>query len=351
MGNVLRKFLTFSFFGRSVGLLSDFVLVGFAATAFAFSFYSLASFPLIVFSVIGYLTSISTVLKKDLNLYKPIFIAVMFVSLLNSSSFFLSNPLNLGTLIFAFLILSLGFVYLKTNNQGKNIIWLNPLLAAFSGIVIIISALLSNYLSLNIFLVLISAFLLKPLVLISINKKNNFGVKEKFLSFMTLILIVLSLRHFLIISFRYFVPETELVNYSFNSRVLQSIFAIYAISLIAQEGLMNKILELKNFIASTCLFTVILLSTLFFETDPYRLKLLWILGLIFMCPYIVALDIFVFKNSIKNMSYVLFSFMNIAFIYFFTYFIWINKSMDNLILIVLAIFYVVFTRNFILRRC
>ena len=73
MGNVLRKFLTFSFFGRSVGLLSDFVLVGFAATAFAFSFYSLASFPLIVFSVIGYLTSISTVLKKDLNLYKPNF--------------------------------------------------------------------------------------------------------------------------------------------------------------------------------------------------------------------------------------------------------------------------------------
>ena len=351
MANVLRKFLTFSFFGRSVGLLSDFVLVGFAASAFAFSFYSLASFPLVVFSVIGYLTSISTVTKKDVNLYKPIFIAVMFVSLLNSGSFFFSNPLNFVTLFFAFLILSLGFAYLKINNQGKNIIWLNPLLAALSGIVIIISALLSNYFSLNIFFVLILAFLLKPLVLISISKKDNLVSKEKFLSFMTLILIVLSLRHFLVISFRYFVPEVDLVNYSFNSRVLQSIFAIYAISLIAQEGLLNKILELKTFIVSICLFIAISLSTLFFETDPYRLKLLWVFGLIFMCPYIVAIDIFVFKNALKNKSYVLFGFINIAFIYFFTYFIWINKSVDNLILIALIIFYSVFTRNFILRRC
>lgn len=345
----LKKFLTFSFFGRLVGFLSDFVLVTLAASSFAFSFYNLSSFPLIVFSVIGYLTSLCTVFKKDINLAKPIFTAVLFISLLNSGSFLFLNSIDLPTAIFVSVILFFGYIFLERNDLGKKIIWLNPLLALMSGIAIIIFSLLSNHISLNIFMVLVLAFLIKPLIIILLSHENNTLKQQKLLSFITLILIILSLRHFLIISFRYFLPESELIDYSFNARITQSIFAIYAVSLIAQNKLIDRLFEIRSFYVSVVILFLLFLVSEYFETDPLRIKVFWVFGLLFACPYIVSLDIFIIKNFEKNRYILFLGFINMAIIFLFSYFLWMQNSISTIFSMISIVFYAYVIRKYLLK--
>ena len=238
MAKPIKKFYIFNFSGRILGIIIDLVLIYFASDLYAKSYYLLSSIPVVIYSLSGYISSISKVSSWALGIMLKSNIIIFFVSFYCLASYYIVSKTNFDDYydFVVLLIITSFFAGIITNSKAaknENTVWLFPAAGFVSLCIALIGALTLTGGRYEPFFVVFLMTIIRPIVF-ALKGKTSREIHDisniKLLSIIALAFC--GIRHLILILYRFYVPDHFVIEYSFNSRIIQNIYAFSLIPLI-----------------------------------------------------------------------------------------------------------------------
>ena len=304
MAGTIVRFFSFGMLARGLGFCLDMILIYVAAELFARAYYLMSAVPILLLSISSYVSSISPysdwmrrALGNDNTLYLVLLTYLLAVAYLAVD---LVNGAELTFTAFVSLMLAALFavvISVKYAVGTRSAVWLFPASGCLALVVGMIGALLLPD-EAYVFFIVIFMTIIRPIVFVLFGEMstNEASGVETLNTSSLLLLISFGLRHFVLVGLRYLVPESEVIAYSFNSRIIQSIYAfsllpalIHSVQFFPQSW--KKSLYFCLSLIACCLVGV------FFVRDIviFQIHLTWLLVMVMLGVGIFFIDMYVMK--------------------------------------------------------
>ena len=333
MAQVIKKFFLFNFLGRLLGIIIDLVLVYFSAELYATSYYLLSSIPVLIYSLSAYLSSISKISSWASSVLLKLRISILFVFAYCLTSFFIATNTNLESFygfVITLIVISF-FSGVVTNLKAANnehTVWLFPAAGFVSLCIGLIGALTFKGGLYEPFLVVIVMTIIRPVIFLFKGKaiEENFEILDIKI-FSIIALAFCGLRHLILVLYRFYVPDNLIIEYAFNSRIVQNFYAFSLIPLLIYLGSFKgkETRLLRNIILGilSSIFISVLLILCFDSFEYMKIHFSWLLVMIIMGLAIGCSDYFLITLGNKFPLKVIYSQIFVSvFIIIINYFYW-----------------------------
>ena len=259
MAGTIVRFFSFGVLARGLGFCLDMILIYVAAELFARAYYLMSAVPILLLSISSYVSSISPysdwmrrALGNDNTLYLVLLTYLLAVAYLAVD---LVNGAELTFTAFVSLMLAALFavvISVKYAVGTRSAVWLFPASGCLALVVGMIGALLLPD-EAYVFFIVIFMTIIRPIVFVLFGEMstNEASGVETLNTSSLLLLISFGLRHFVLVGLRYLVPESEVIAYSFNSRIIRAYMhsAYYQHSFTPVQFFLNRG---KNYVFIVC---------------------------------------------------------------------------------------------------
>jgi len=296
--NLIAKFLGANFATRLFGFGVDLYLVYFAAQAFAASYYVALLAPTLMFSVIAYQSAVFRVTDNVINM-KSAFIFALICIGGTAYTFHISESLDvLGWLLILCTFIGLVLYYFA-GEKSDDVIWIGPVSWVLLPACCIVFALFLSDIPGAAQLSVITALMLRTCVILSISKPTKpLKSLDEVTWFVCLImLLLLSIRLLVSLLYRMALPDTLLIDYSFNSRLALNFYAFLLIPMFIKYG--HKISDaaiVKMLVASIVGFVLSMTLGDIFLLSKFNLNYLTMT--LCLVPLVFVWDRFLFKVEV-----------------------------------------------------
>jgi hypothetical protein len=333
MVQVIKNFFLFNFLGRLLGIIIDLVLVYFSSELYAKSYYLLSSIPVLIYSLSGYLSSISKISSWASSVLLKLRITTLFVFGYCLTSFFITTKTNLDSFygfVITLIVISF-FSGVVTNLKAVNnehTIWLFPAAGFVSLCIGLIGALTFKGGLYEPFLVVIIMTIIRPVLFLFKGKaiEENFEIPDiKFFSVVALAFC--GLRHLILVLYRFYVSDDLIIEYSFNSRIIQNFYAFSLIPLLIHlsnfKGKETRLFRNIFLGILSSIFISVVLMVCFDGFEYMKIHFSWLLVMIIMGLAILCSDYFLISLGNKFPMKVISSQIIVSvFILIINYFYW-----------------------------
>jgi hypothetical protein len=316
-----------------LGIIIDLILVYFSAELYAKSYYLLSSIPVLIYSLSGYLSSISKTSSWASSVLLKLRITTLFVFVYCLLSFFITTKSNLDGfygLIISLIVISLfsGVVTNLKAAKNEHTIWLFPAAGFVSLCIGLIGALTFKGGYYEPFLVVVIMTVIRPVLFLFKGKtiEENYeisGIKI----FSIVALAFCGLRHLILVLYRFYVPDSLIIEYSFNSRIIQNFYAFSFIPLLIYLNSLKgeKTHLFRNiFFGILCSIFISVMLILYLDSFEYmKIHFSWLLVMIIMGLAILCSDYFLINSGDKHPIKVISSQIIVSvFLLIINYFYW-----------------------------
>lgn len=308
MASKITSFYIFNLLGRFLGLAIDFILVFFSAVIYAKAYYQISSLPVLLFSIMAYTYSLMQKSNWGLSLLSSNHTSIIVISFYTLSSIsiiasqyrFTDNNFIYFILIAVVTFFSAILVSTRSK-ENENNLWLFPAAGFVSLAIGLIGAIFFNEGFKQAFLVVLLMIIIKPLIFYFYGKplKSTYKLNKILL----ILIIFCGLRHLVLIIFRFYVPEDYLIEYSFNSRLIQNLYAfsiLPAIYFLDKNRISKSVSNKSLTLVLISIITVFALSQIIQNIVILKIHLNWIIPMSLFVFIIIKVDSFVIKSGDKH---------------------------------------------------
>ena len=310
MLSTIKKFYIFNVSGRVLGIVLDLTLVYLAAELFAKSFYLFSSIPVLIYSLLAYTSTVSNVSPWATSLMSKLNVTIILVAFYCFASFYTATRSSLISDVNYIVVITIvaffaGIVTNIKSASNDNTVWLFPAAGFLSLCIGLVGALTLKNGGFEAFYVVILMTLITPLVFVYNGNKKliNFSFSEiKILA--VIAILFCGLRHFVLIMYRFYVPEDSVIEYSFNSRIIQNIYAFTLIPLIVYLGKSSAFKATSNGIIFIMLASILISALLLLclpVIEIFKIHITWLLLMIILGVAIFCSDFYLVTKGHTNL--------------------------------------------------
>ena len=336
MASKITFFYIFNLLGRFLGLAIDLTLVFFSAVIYAKAYYQISSLPVLLFSIVAYTYSLMQKSSWGVNLLSTNYTSITIISLytLASISIIAFNYRSIDSNFLYFILIAaaayFSAILVSTRSEkNENNLWLFPAAGFVSLAIGLVGAIFFNGGIKQAFFVVLLMIVIRPLIFYFYGRPSKSTYNFDKLNKILLILVIFcGLRHLVLIIFRLYVPEDYLIEYSFNSRLIQN---LYAFSILPAIYILNK--DKISKLVTNRVFTLILiliiavfaLSQTMQNIVMLKIHFNWIIPMSLFVLIIIKVDSFVIKSGNKYpLKSIFFQLISSSFILCFNVIYWLN---------------------------